>query len=119
MITKYLSKYYQAKYDKVLFLWLACFAFNIITLLFVHYKINSSGPTLALHYNVIFGVDWYGAGKNLYTIPLVGFIITIVNLFLYRTLKKQGMFLSFLCGLVSLFVQIILLVAVIFLARVN
>ena len=114
MLTNFLSKY-----DKILFLWLACFTLNIITLLFVHYKINASGPTLALHYNVIFGVDWYGAGRNLYTIPLVGFLVTIVNLFLYRGLKNQQMFLGFLCGLVSLFTQIILLTAVIFLSRVN
>ena len=105
--------------EKILFLWVACFALNIITLLFIHYKIQPSNKTLALHYNILYGVDWYGEGKNLYTIPLVGFLITVVNIILFQALKKRQMFLSFLAGFTSIFVQVILLIAVLFLSKVN
>ncbi len=107
------------KLDRVWFLWVCALVINIITLLFIRYKIQPTEQTLALHYNVVFGVDWYGAGKNLYSIPVIGFLILVVDFILYRALQKQHMFLSFLCSLIGLFVQIILLISVIFLSRVN
>jgi hypothetical protein len=107
------------KLDKIWFLWLSALVIDIITLIFIRDKINPGGQTLALHYNVVFGVDWYGNGNNLYSIPFIGLAILFMNFVLYRALQKQQMFLAFLCSLISLFVEIILLLAVIFLARVN
>src|SRR5580704_8360852 len=107
------------KLDKIWFLWLSAVVVDIITLIFIHYKIRPGAQTLALHYNVVFGVDWYGSGSNLYSIPFIGFAILAINFILYRALQERQMFLAFLCSLISLFVEVILLVAVVFLARVN
>ena len=105
--------------DKFLFLWIVCFVINSITFLFIHYKIDPSNRTLALHYNVVVGVDSYGAGKTLYTIPLIGFLITLINVIFFGAIKNRQYFLSFLAIFSSLVVQIFLLVAVLFLAKVN
>jgi hypothetical protein len=105
--------------DKFLFLWLACFVLNSITFLFVHYKIHPTNRTLALHYNVIVGVDWYGAGKNLYNIPLIGFLITLVNVAFFNAVKNRQHFISFLAIFTTFVVQVFLLLAVLFLAKVN
>lgn len=107
------------KIDKVLFLWVGSFAINIITFLFIHYKIHPSNRTLALHYNVIVGVDWYGAGKNLYSLPLIAFLLTVINMILYNALKRRQYILPFLSAIITFIVQLLILISVFFLARVN
>ena len=63
-----------------------------------HYNIFSffqNSPrtqNLALHYNVLVGVEWYGKGRNLYFIPGIGLAITAVNFTLYRALKDNRFF---------------------------
>jgi hypothetical protein len=103
----------------VWFLWALCLIFNIITFLFIYFKINPGSRTLALHYNVLVGVQWYGSGKNLYFIPVVGLAVSAVNFVLYRALKDNKNFLSILTVFISLCAQIILLAAALFLAKVN
>ncbi len=108
-----------SKFDKLLFLWIVSFILNIITFLLIHYKIGASNRTVALHYNVLVGVDLYGKGTALYNIPLVGFILTVVNIILFNALKNKQFFLAFLSAFMSVVVQIILLLAVLFLIKVN
>jgi len=110
---------YTGFFSKIWFLWGLCLLINIITFLLIFFKISPSGKTLALHYNVLVGVEWYGKGQNLYLIPLVGFLISAVNFILYRTLKDTGSLLSFLTGFISLCVQVILMIAVLFLSTIN
>ena len=105
--------------SKIWFLWVACLAANIITFLFIYYKIQPAGKTLALHYNVLVGVGWYGNGNNLYFVPGVGLIILGVNFVLFRALKNYNTLLSYLTIFTSLGIQLILLTAVIFLSTVN
>jgi hypothetical protein len=100
-------------------LWVLCLVFNIITFLFIYFKIHPGNKTLALHYNVLVGVQWYGKGKNLYFIPAVGLAITAVNFTLFKALKDDELFLSNLAAFASLCAQIILLAAALFLSRVN
>ena len=101
------------------FLWGVCLILNIITFFFIYFKIRPGDQTLALHYNVLVGVEWYGKGKNLYFLPGVGLVISAVNLVLYRALKDSKNFLSFLTVFASLCVQAVLLAAALFLAKVN
>jgi hypothetical protein len=101
------------------FLWGLTVILNIITFLFLYFKIHPGNKILTLHYNVLIGAEWYGKGKNLYFIPIVGIIITAVNFALYRAFRKSGGFLSDLTVFASLCAQIVLLAAVLFLAKVN
>lgn len=109
----------MAYFREIWFLWLLCLISNIITFFIIRYKINPGNRPLALHYNVLVGVDWFGAGKNLYFIPAIGLVIAAANLMLFKTLGKDENFLSFLTAFVSLSIQIILLFAVLFLASIN
>jgi hypothetical protein len=87
--------------------------------LWIFFKIHPGNSTLALHYNVLIGVEWYGKGKNLYFIPGIGFLVALVNYIFYKALNDKGSFLSFLAAFVSISVQIILLISVLFLSTVN
>lgn len=104
---------------KIWFLWAVGLLLNIITFLFIYFKIQPSGQTLALHYNVLVGVEWYGKGTNLFLIPLVGLLISLVNFTLLKTLKEGKNFFIPLLGFINLCIQFVLLAAVLFLAQVN
>lgn len=106
-------------FGEIWFLWALCLIFNIITFSLIKFKVNPSGQTLALHYNILVGVDWFGNGNNLYFIPAVGFMISLANFFLYRLLRDDKNFLVFLAPFVSLMVQLILLFATLLLSGVN
>jgi len=105
--------------SNIWFLWTLCLIVNIITFLFIYFKIHPGNKTLALHYNVLVGVEWYGKGKNLYLIPGVGLVISAVNFTLYRALRDDTKFLSILTAFVSICAQVILLAAALFLSKVN
>ena len=92
-------------------------SFNIITFLFIYYKIHPTDATLALHYNVLSGVDLYGKGITLYNIPAAGLAIAVANFIFFRMIKNEQRFLSFLSAFVSAGVQIVLLAAVLFISR--
>lgn len=104
---------------RVWFLWALCLIFNIITLLLIIYKIEPSGKTLALHYNVVFGIDWYGEGNNLYQIPIAAFLITLLNFIFFKLLQSTKMFYENLTVGASLLAQLIFLFATVLLIRIN
>lgn len=106
-------------FSNIWFLWSLCLIFNIITFLFIYFKINPGQQTLALRYNILVGVEWYGKGTNLYLIPGVGLIISGVNFILFKALKNNQDFYSALTVFVSLSVQLVLFIAAVFLAKVN
>lgn len=117
-LTKF-STFSKKYFSSIWFLWGICLTINIITFFFIYFKIHPGKQNLALHYNVLVGVEWYGKGRNLYFIPGIGLAISAVNYILYRPLRDNRFFLSELTAYVSLFVQIILLIAAMFLAKVN
>jgi hypothetical protein len=106
-------------FKKIWFLWLLSLIFNIITFFVILFKIKPAGKNLALHYNVLVGVEQYGSGHNLYFIPVIGVILGIMNLALYKLLRDDENLISFLSAFVTLGVQGILLAAIVFLATVN
>lgn len=101
------------------FLWFLSLFINIITFLLLYFKIKPGNRQLALHYNVLVGVEWYGEGKNLYLIPAAGFAILVINFILYRALKSNKEFFAPLVIFATACVQIILLCAAVFLISIN
>ncbi len=101
------------------FLWALCLILNIITFLVIFFKIHSVSTTLALRYNVLAGVLWYGRGSNLYFIPAVGLAISAVNFAVYRAVRDRHELFSWLPVFASLFGQTILLAATLFLIKIN
>src|ERR1700722_20314357 len=99
------------KFYNVWFLWAVCFVVNSITLLLIIYKIHPGNGTLALHYNILVGVEWYGKGKNLYFLPAIAFGLSLINFYIFRSLERATFFLASLSLFVSLCVQAIFLLA--------
>jgi hypothetical protein len=105
---------------QVLFLWIASAVALIISFFLIQFKIKPHGDfPVALHYNILVGVDAFGKARNLYVIPGAGLFIGAINFFLFRSLRRRDPFLSFLTALVSVAVSVILLIATLFLLNVN
>lgn len=104
---------------KVSFLWLLSLIFIIVTFFIILYKIDSRGPAVALHYNVITGVDLFGSKNALYKIPATGLFILVINFFVAHSFKKDGEFLAFLAAIVTLIISLSLFASVLFLLKVN
>src|ERR1051326_6418134 len=102
-----------------LFLWTTTLFVIIITFLAAYLKIRSAPQTLALHYNVIVGVDVLGSRTKLYQVPLTSVVIAIVNFLLIRSLRLRQNFLPVMLAATSLVASVIILVGMLFLYGVN
>ncbi len=105
-----------------MFLWIGTIIVTSISFLTIYYKIrpqDNPQAVVALHYNVIVGVDLYGKGINLFLIPLASTIIAAVNFVVYRLMRYRQSFLAELASGMSFVVSVILFGAVLFLLRVN
>lgn len=76
---------------------------------------------MALHYNVDFGIDYYGDTKKIFVIPFIGLFIAIVNLILFVLVAKHKdrYFISQILFLVTLFSNCILLLSIALIYLVN
>jgi hypothetical protein len=107
-------------YIKIYFIFLLLVNFLIwLTAFSIDSKID--GNQIALHYNVDFGIDYYGDKNKIYIIPLLGFIIILVNLFFLINMHKSRdrKFISHVLLTSALVSNIILLTAIISVYLIN
>jgi hypothetical protein len=108
--------------NRVLFLWIATIVVTSISFLIIYYKVKpheSPDSPAALHYNVVVGVDLYGKGINLFFIPLASLVIAAVNYSVYYVMRRRQRFLAEAAAGISLFISLVLMLAVLLLLRVN
>lgn len=105
-------------WHKIRYVWMVCLVVNSITLAFIYFKFNPSTIPLALHYNVLIGVDEYGPGLWLYELPILGFIIYILNRYIAGKLEVDYFLQSVLAGM-AMVCSFGILAASLFLMRVN
>ena len=79
------------------------------------------GQQIALHYNVDFGIDFYGDKNNIYIIPVLGLLIIIINFCLIASVSRSRdrRFISHVLMITSMVTNIILLTAVISVYLIN
>lgn len=105
--------------NRLAWMWGSSAVLFIVTLAAVFFKIHSAPDTIALHYNIIVGVNEVGNKYELLKIPLTGFLIGVINFMLARIQKFDKTFLPFLASLVTVLVNALLLIAALFLFRVS
>ena len=91
----------EVYFTNIWFLWAVCLIFNIITFLFIYFKIHPGNKILALHYNVLAGVEWYGKGISLYLLPAAALGISLANFTLFRAVGDSKALLKYLCIFIS------------------
>lgn len=93
----------------------AAFAVNIISWLFIYYKIRPSSEIVPLHYNIFYGADLVGKGYFIYLIPAAGLFIILLNAVVYRFTLRIDRFAGKTLAIVSFAAQILIFVALAFL----
>ncbi len=80
---------------------------NIGLFLFFYFFIKRSDIPIVLHYNVDFGVDYFGEVKNIFILPLAGLIIFVLNgvlaLRLWARMKSLAYFLAAISSISGVF----------------
>lgn len=94
-------------------------ALNIALWLLALVFFPNNNPAAILHYNALSGVDFIGTSSSIITLPLIGFIIIIVNGLLAWRLKPASARAVWLLWGAAGVVQVILIVAVSLLWRLN
>lgn len=98
---------------------LACNLF----LWFIAWRIISTvnSDMIALHYNIDFGIDYFGSARKVFIIPLLGFFIFFINIYVAVNLrrKKDWRFLSHVLFSISLICNLVLAASIISIYQIN
>ena len=92
---------------------------NLALFLFFYFFIKQSEIPIVLHYNVDWGVDYFGEIKNIYVLPLVGLIILLLNSVLCIKLWNKTRSLSYFLTTTTLISEVFLWIAGIALYIIN
>lgn len=107
---------------------IVAFMVNILIIFLIFFKIRplintvTEGQTftyIPLHYNIYTGIDSYGRWERLFYMPLFGEFVFAINFFLAFLLFNRKEILSYFLAFAAMAVQIILLVAIIFVILIN
>ena len=70
------------------------FIANILNWFIAYYiSTKTSSDLIILHYNVDFGADLIGNAERIYTIPILGLVIILINLISSFAVRKGGEFI--------------------------
>ncbi len=92
---------------------------NLGLFLFFYIFIRQSNVPIVLHYNVDWGVDYFGEVKKIFTLPLIGILILIFNGILALRLWGRNKILAYFLVVSALLVEIFLIMAGIALYLIN
>lgn len=112
------GKNFSSYFKGALFAGKLAFVANIITWLIIYFQIKPGSETIPLHYNIFYGTDLADKGYYIYFIPLIGLAILCVNYFFYKYSLGKDEFAGKILISVSLLVQLIILIAVLFLKSI-
>jgi len=92
---------------------------NIALFLFFYFFIKQSDIPIVLHYNVDWGVDYFGEVKSIFVLPTVGMIIFLLNGVLALKLWGENRVLSYFLTTATFLIQGLLIVSGIALYLIN
>ncbi|MBI2634958.1 MAG: hypothetical protein HYW79_00180 [Parcubacteria group bacterium] len=87
--------------------------------MFFYFFIKQSNVPIVLHYNVNWGVDYFGEVKDVFTLPVIGFLILFFNTVLAVRLWFKSRILSYFITAIILISQIFLVLSGIALYLIN
>ncbi|MFA5070081.1 MAG: hypothetical protein WC528_02265 [Patescibacteria group bacterium] len=92
---------------------------NLATWLLLSLEFKAQSDPVILHYNIYFGIDLIGPWYRVYLMPLFGFICFFINFFLSVIIYAKEKLLSYFLVFISSLMQIILIIATIFIIFQN
>ncbi len=98
-----------------LFLWILQIALPVWRILPLIY----GQDTVPLHYNIHFGVDSIGQWWKIFTVPVIGFALIGINLFMARMVWPREPMLAYLVMSATLLLEFLLFLAMVFIVLLN
>ncbi|MFH1456880.1 MAG: hypothetical protein ABIF17_02055 [Patescibacteria group bacterium] len=95
------------------------FILNIALWLFLYWQVEPQTEPIILRSNIYFGISFIGDWWRVFFLPLVGFVILIVNFILANVLLKHKPFLTYFLMLTSTLCQIVLIIISFFAVLLN
>ena len=92
---------------------------NIVSFGWLAYYIKPQEEQIFLHYNALFGVDLIGPWYKIYYLPTAGLLIIVVNTILGWILFRRSKSIGYIAGGISVFLQIVILIASYLLVLLN
>lgn len=83
------------------------------------WKIPFTEETVLLHYNVFFGVDATGEWFQIFTIPIAGVVIFLLNTLVMLRVKRMDLFMRRLFAVLTVLMQGVILLAALLLVLLN
>lgn len=98
---------------------IASVAFNGLAWFFLAYFIHPSEFPIPLHYNIYFGIDLIGEYQRVFSLPLIGFLVILINSILAFWFYLKERLISYMLILSALAVQIFVVIGAISLIYIN
>ncbi len=92
---------------------------NLFIWAWLLFYIRKQDYPLFLHYTVLFGVDYTGEWYKVFSVPLGGLCILLINFFLGWILFHKDDFAGILLNAITVFIQVIFLVTAVLLVFLN
>lgn len=86
---------------------------------YVAARISPTSEQIFLHYNIIFGIDLVGEWWKMFYLPASGAGILLVNYLLSYFLYGSDRLLARLISFLTVFIEILLLVGIVLIVRLN
>ncbi len=116
----FFGRTFRDKFFQLVFL--PAIGINLIIWLLLYFNffpLREFGEVVPLHYNVYFGIDLIGKWYKIFTIPLAGFFIILINLILYSFIYLKEKIIKYFLGVATLISQILLLIAAFVMVLIN
>lgn len=106
------------------FIWSAILAFlfcvlDIILPILRIAPLHIARPFIPLHYNIYFGVDKFGSWIQIFSVPLLGFCLLLLNLIVQTIIFRREKFLAFMIAVATVLIECILLCAMVLIVLLN
>jgi hypothetical protein len=95
------------------------FILNLLLWIFLYWKIQPQVDPIVLNYNIYFGISLIGDWWHIFTLPLVGLVIWLINLILVAIWSKKEQLLTSFLSYTTTLIQILLIIVSIFMVMVN
>lgn len=112
-----LNLYLQDRFIKINFFF--GILVNISLWLILVWWTRSFPELIPLHYNIYFGIDLFGPWYQIFILPLLGLIFFLINFPISSFVYRKEKILSYFLVATSSFVQIIFVLAIIFIIFIN
>lgn len=103
----------------VALLFIAGIVLNLVAYALIGFGADTSGNTVILHYSIYFGIDLVGPWYQLYSVPLIGTFIWLLNGMILTSLYRRDQLFGYALAGTTIVCELLLTITAALLLWVN